>query len=258
MKQRNSTNGSETKKFKLPNIFGPKSLESSHLLRPIKFNNLSELASAHLSADKNPPLINSKNASVPQETQRRTKFVIPKLSGGSSASLMSSNLTNVSPTPHELSLQKIMDLKRLHISSNHTTADIEAAPNFENPEASQPFESGQSTSIDLACALNNPNFHQSIIPAVKPLIEEIKFKFIDCDISEKLDHHSPSVSQDCNLNMLDILDRHFEKRTKCTTSFGRILCSKYKRKQQPLIQHGFINKHQLKPFNFDLKMKRIN
>lgn len=265
LKQRNGpTNGLQANKFKLPSIFGQKSTDpiSSSLLRPVKFNNLSELANAHLSssngqvADQNPSQEQSQKSSFPQEAQNRSKFIIPKLSGGSGSSLLSSNSMGTSPTPHELSLKKIMDLKRLHISSEQTTTDTS---NVENSPPNPTMDISQSNSIDLTCALNDPNFNQPIIPATKPVIEEIEFKFIDCDIAEKSnDNYQMSVSQDCNLNMLNILDQHFEKRTKSTTSFGRILCSKYKRKQKPLIQHGFINKHHVKPFNFDLKMKRIN
>lgn len=267
MKQRNSINGLKANQFKLPSIFERKSTNTSSLLRPAKFSNLSELANAHLSSsssstqtvDQNPSHVHSQKISFPQETQNRSKFVIPKLSGGSGSSLMSSNSMGTSPTPHEMSLKKIMDLKRLHISSDQITTDMEATSNVENTSANQPsLECNQSISIDLACALNDPNFNEIIIPATKPAVEEIEFKFVDCDIAEKLNHQPTSVSQDCNLNMLKILDQHFEKRTKSTTSFGRILCSKYKRKQEPMIQHGFINKHQVKPFNFDLKMKRVN
>lgn len=266
LKQRNSTNGSQANKFKLPSIFGQKSTNTPSVgsLGPVKFNNLSELANAHLSSSakttgKNPSQVLSQKISFPQEAQNRSKFMIPKLSGGSGSSLMPSlNSMSGSPTPHELSLKKIMDLKRLHISSDQTkTTDIEAT-NVEIPSANPTLESNQSSSIDLTCALNDPNFNQPIIPAAKPVIEEIEFKFIDCDITDKPNDGPMSVSQDCNLNMLNVLDQHFEKRTKSTTSFGRILCSKYKRKQQPLIQHGFISKHQIKPFNFDLKLKRVN
>lgn len=256
-------------KFKLPSIFGQKSTNTPSVgsLGPVKFNNLSELANAHLSsssdktADKNPSQVLSQKISFPQEAQNRSKFMIPKLSGGNGSSLMSSsNSMGGSPTPHELSLKKIMDLKRLHISSDQTTTtDTKAtSTNVEIPSANPILESNQSSSIDLTCALNDPNFNQPIIPAAKPVIEEIEFKFIDCDITDKSSDDPMSISQDCNLNMLNILDQHFENRTKSTTSFGRILCSKYKRKQQPLIQHGFISKHQVKPFNFDLKLKRVN
>lgn len=209
--------------------------------------------------NKNPSQEQSQKSSFPQHAQNRSKFVIPKLngSGGSGiGSLMSSNPMGGSPTPHELSFKKIMDLKRLHISSDQTTVDT---LNVENsPPNPTPNDNRQSTSIDLTSALNDRNFNQPIIPATKPVIEENELKFIDCDITDSSNDHAMSVSQDCNLNLLNILDQHFENRSKSTTSFGRILCSKYKREQQPLIEHGFINKHHVKPFNFDVKMKRIN
>lgn len=221
---------------------------------PIKFNNLSDLANAHLSHDSNASQKPSQTFTLPQQIQSRTKFVIPKLMGDSGSTAMPSPPNGGSPTPHELSLKKIMDLKRLHISSDETTVDLTTATsNAENFQTDPLLTSTQSTSIDLACALNGPNFVEPIIPVVKPVMEEIEFKFIDCDITDKC--NDPPVLQDCNLNMLHILEQHFVKRTKCTTSFGRILCSKYKCKRQPLVQHGFINKHQVKPFNFELKRK---
>lgn len=259
MKQRNSaSNSSQAKKFKLPSIFGQKTIEAPNCMRPMKFNNLSELANAHLSSSplaNEPSKPHSENINIPQQSNQM-KFVIPKWSGGSGSCSMSPNSTGESLTPHEVSLKKIMDLKRLHISSNHskndtenTSLETETVIFDDNSVDCQPF------SIDLASALNGPHISNTIIPPVKPIVEEIDFKFIDCDIIEASDPQ-PFVTQDCSLNISNILEQHFASRTKNTTAFGNILCSKYKRKQLPSIQHGFVTKYQIKPFNFDIKLKQ--
>lgn len=228
-------------------------------MRPMKFNNLSELANARLSSS---PLANessqilSQNINIPQQSNQ-SKFIVPKLSGsGSGSCSMSPNSTGESLTPHEVSLKKIMDLKRLHISSNHSKDNADGTlVETETVISNDSSVDCQSFSIDLASALNGPHINNTIIPPAKLVVEEIDFKFIDCDIIEAKDPQL-FVTQDCSLNIANIVEQHFEKRNKSTTAFGRILCSKYKRKQVPLIQHGFVTKYQIKPFNFDIKLKQ--
>lgn len=251
-------NGVQTKKFKLPTIFGQKSTEPSPnattpeapTARPTKFSNLSELANAHLSTSK---LVNglqkislSENINIPKQSN----FIIPKFSGGSNS--VSPSSAGESLTPHEMSLKKIMDLKRLHIS---TPNDTENTP--PDAESTAGKHSVEKHPIDLASALNGPNFSSSIIAPTKRSVELIDFKFIDCDIAEE-SSTQPFISQDCCLNISNILNTNFDTRTKSTTAFGKILCSKYKRRKQSLIQsvqHGFVNKYQIKPFRFDVVSK---
>lgn len=252
LKQRSSVQSCvQAKKFKLPSIFGQKSSDASNSMRSSKFSNLSELANAHLSTTKSanePPKPLSQNINIPQQTNH-SKFVIPKLNGGSGS--VSPSSVGESSTPHEMSLKKIMDLKRLHISSNteNTPPEIQTITSTEISVECKPF------SIDLASALNDPNFSKSIVQPTKPVVEEIDFKFIDCDIIER--PQRPLATQDCCLNISNIFEKHFENRTKSTTTLGNILCSKYKRKRLPLVQHGFVSKHQIKPFNFDIKKKKL-
>lgn len=248
LKQRKSAaNSLQVKKFKLPTIFGQKSAEPSDLARP-KFNNLSELANAHLSSTKlenEPPKILSNSINIPQQSNR-SKFILPKLNGGSSS--VSPSSVGESLTPHELSLKKIMDLKRLHISSTDDTNNTPTNTQSNSVE-------NQQLPIDLASALNGPNASNStIIAPSKPHVEKIDFKFIDCDIVEMPDNQ-PLLEQDCCLNISNVLDRRFENRTKSTTAFGKILCSKYKCKRRLMVQHGFVNKHQIKPFRFEGSIK---
>lgn len=222
----------------------PNMVTDESTVRSNKFSNLSELANAHLSTSK---LVNglekislSENINIPKPS----KFIIPKLNGGSASESPSS--VGESLTPHEVSLKKIMDLKRLHIS---TTNDTENTP----PNPAETAANTQQFPIDLASALNGPNFSSSIIVPTKRPVEKIDFKFIDCDIAEVT--YQPYISKDCCLNISNILDKQYDTRTKATTAFGQILCSRYKRKKQSMIQnvqHGFVNKHYIKPFRFDI------
>lgn len=187
----------------------------------------------------------SDSIDIPQST----KSIIPKLLGGSSS--VSPSSIGESLTPHEMSLKKIMDLKRLHISKDTENTP----PEVKLTNSNATLLEKQQFPIDLASALNGPNFCSSIVIApTKRVVEQIDFKFIDCDIVEKCSG-KPLITQDCSFNISNILDEHFDNRIKTTTEFGKILCSRYKRKRQLSIQHGFVNKHQIKPFRFDTIIK---
>lgn len=261
LKQRNSVNGAQAKKFKLPSVFMQKSNETSPIVaRPSKLTSLSELANAHKNTstklDSEPQKLNfSQNINIPQQLNQ-SKFVLPKLnSGNGNSGSVSPSSAGESLTPHEISLKKIMDLKRLHISPSN---DTESAPSestiyTSNPNTNTLQQQQQQLSIDLASALNGPNNTDSVIALPKPVVEKIDFKFIDCDISQE--SIQPLYTQDCCLNISNILEKEFANRTKFTTAFGNILCSKYKHKRQTAIYHGFESKHQIKPFRFDVNIK---
>lgn len=273
LKQRNTAavNGRvQAKKFKLPSIFGQKTTTSTEpvmpnattdasMARPTKFTNLSDLANAHLSTNKLVDSIQKISLSENINIPKTTKFTIPKLNGDNSS--MSPSSTGESLTPHEMSLKKIMDLKRLGISTsvndseNTLPGSTDTVMTNEHSNATMSVDE-QQYPIDLTSALNGPNFDSSsIIAPTKRIVEKIDFKFIDCDIAEESD---PFISQDCCLNISNILNENFDTRTKSTTAFGQILCSRYKRKKQSLVQkvqHGFVNKHQIKPFRFDVSTK---
>lgn len=209
----------------------------------MKFQNLSEMANAHLSSttsvkdtgEKQTPCIN-----IPRPANK-SKIFIPKLSGGSNLSLSPSS--SETPTPHELSLKKIMDLKRLSISDQEnipiTTAENEIV------------DSEQKCLVDLTCALNKPGFALPMIVAEKRAIETIDFKFNDCDFIES-SSSLPSVTRDCCLNISDVLREKLKNRTKNTSPLGKILCSRFKCKSIPYIRHGFEYKHKIQPFRFDV------
>lgn len=224
----------------MPTIFGQKSSAPADSVRPMKFSNLSELANAHLNSNKLADVTQKTSQSIDIPHAKRSKFIIPKLHGGNSSVSLSS--AGESLTPHELSLKKIMDAKRLE-NSNQSNDD-EMRP--DSPNAT--FAAKQQSKIDLASALNGPNANQSIVTPSKPVVEQIDFKFIDCDIVET----NNAISADCCLNLSHILNENIENRTKTTTAFGKILCSKYKRSKQKLIKHGFVHKNHIKPFRFDV------
>lgn len=235
----------------MPTIFGPKAVDPLAIQTP-KFSNLSELANAHLNSAQlagAPSKTLSQSVQIPQLLNRQN-FAIPKLSGGSGSVSPSST----GETPHEISLKKIMDLKRLHISSKHTSNDTENNPPERQATDSNETDAKKQFPIDLASALNAPNFGKSIILPAKKNVEQIDFKFIDCDITDDCDRHT-SLTEDCSFSISSILQQHFDSRTMSTTDFGRVLCSKYRRKKQPVILHGFVNKHQIKPFEFNVRPK---
>lgn len=224
--------------------------------RPSKFTNLSELANAHKNASttigSEPQKLNfSQNINIPQQLNQ-SKFVIPKLNGGNVIGSVSPSSGGESLTPHEMSLKKIMDLKRLHISPSNDTENVpsECTVDSSNPNTLK----NQPVPIDLASALNGPDYGSSMVPLAKPVAEKIDFKFVDCDILEKSIEPLEEM-QDCCLNISSILDKEFTNRTKSTTAFGKILCSKYRHKKQTAIFHGFKSKHQIKPFRFDVNIK---
>lgn len=209
----------------------------------MKFNNLSEMANAHLlttssvkdSAEKQTPSIN-----IPQPASTM-KFFIPKLSGGSNLSLSPSS--SETPTPHELSLKKIMDFKRLSISDQENIPITTTENKIVDTE--------MKCLVDLTSALNKPGFVSPMIVPEKRVVETIDFKFNDCDFTESLSA-MPTVTRDCCLNISDIVKEKLKNRTKITSPFGKILCSRFKCKSIPYIRHGFENKHRIEPFRFDV------
>lgn len=201
------------------------------------------MATAHLSStssvkefsEKQTPSINISQAA------NKMKFFIPKLSGGSNLSLSPSS--SETPTPHELSLKKIMDLKHLNISDQENIP-ITTTENII-------IDAEQKCLVDLTCALNKPGYASPIIVTEKQAVETINFKFNECDFTET-PRSMPTVTRDCCLNISDIQKQKLKNRTKNTSSLGKILCSRFKCKFIPYICHGFKNKHQIQPFRFDV------
>lgn len=219
---------------------------SSTDAKPTKFANLSELANARLSSSTLNKSTNDENQTPSITIPQRTKFFIPKLSGGSTSSLSPSSSDAL--TPHEMSLKKIMDLKRLHLSSE----SIDTEPNVASENISR---KDQICLVDLTAALNKPSASHLIVMPEKKVVEEIDYKFIDCDIVDTSAKNMPVVTRDCCLDISNILTEPLKNRTKITSPFGKILCSRFKCKTIPYIRHGFDHKHQIQPFRFDVEIK---
>lgn len=205
------------------------------------------MTNAHLSSSNGSNETPTPSINIPQQPQEnRTKFLIPKLSGGGSSVSPSSSADTM--TPHELSLKKIMDLKRLHISTEPIVTVADVIDSMHEPKC--------ISMVDLTSALNQPGFTNSIVVPDKRVVEQIDFKFNDCDIFESV-NHMPIVTRDCCLNISNILDQQLKNRTKTTTPLGKILCSRFKCKSIPYVRHGFENKHKIQPFRFDVAFKML-
>lgn len=270
--------------FKLPNIFGatkpllPAAAVAAAAAAPSppsaqpKYAKISDMANAHLSTAKlsaDPAAaspLRSNSINIMPAAGNLPRFPLPKLSGGSpfgSSPVLSAERL----TPHEASLQKIMDLRRLTISgegsptgalddSRVQTTYAQAGP-AELPV--EPLSAAvvaaadelEAFSVDLTSALNKPGTAGTAVPApIRRAAEPIDFQFIDCDTSER-PAPRPIVTKDCCLDISGIMADALVCRTKRTTAFGRVLCSRYSRRVKPFVVHGFKNKHQIKPFSFE-------
>lgn len=195
-------------------------------------------------------------------TSNGLKFNLPKLKSNSPTSC-SPVLSGDRLTPHELSLQKIMGLKRLHISGdvpgNRSDSIQTTYAKCDTDDASSSSSlpnDDQQFSVDLMSALMAPGATNQISAPRKHMPEPIDFRFVDCDIIE---HHRslPIVTKDCCLDISGILADVIGCRTKKTSSFGKILCSRYSRRIKPFVVHGFDNKHHIKPFGFEIVETKV-
>lgn len=267
LKKRATINGVTKSSFKIPNIFGTKTSSAPtdtsttpSLPTQPKFTKLSDLANAHLSSAKltsNPPSLLRSNSINIMPTSNRPMFTLPKLKSDSPTS-SSPVLSGERLTPHELSLQKIMELKRLHISGdvhnnhNHNVRTTYARCDTDDSTSSSPLPiEEQQFSVDLTSALIAPGEASQIISPRMHVAEPIDFKFVDCDIIEG-SRSLPIVTKDCCLDISGIKAEVIGCRTKKTSSFGKILCSRYSRRFKPFVVHGFDNKHHIKPFGFEI------
>lgn len=270
--------------FKLPSIFGAKkpllplgNAASSLPTAPVILNKFSDSANAHLPTARlgtdptatSPLRSNSINI---MPTANRSKFTVPKLNGYSPLGSSPTVGSGEQLTPHEISLQKIMELRRLKISGDgspnsggsggsdderiRTTyakcdPDMSGSSSVPSTAVLPVAVDEQSFAVDLTCALNKPGTVNSVVAPVKRVAEPINFKFVDCDIIERPSAR-PIVTKDCRLDISGILADVIGCRTKQTSTFGRILCSRYTRRVKPYVVHGFDNKHQIEPFGFEI------
>lgn len=191
----------------------------------------------------------SESISIPRKPcdSEETLFVVPKLRLGSNSSISPSSVDGM--TPHELSLKKIMDLRKLHISP---VAQENVEPLSMATDRHVRFH------VDLTQALaTDSNDH--VIDEIKPM-ETIDYKFIDCELpAAKLKRtmaKMPRITHECQIDIAHILGERLSNRARHTSAFGKVLCSRFRCTNRPQIIHGFNPKHKIVPFRFDV-MKRI-
>lgn len=210
-------------------------------------SSLSELAKRVSTVTVTSPI--SKSISIPRKPcdNEETLFVVPKFRLGSNSSVSPSSVDDM--TPHELSLKKIMDLKKLHISPV-------AQENVE--PLSMAIDRNVRFHVDLTQALAT-DLNDRVIDDIKPM-ETIDYKFIDCELpATKLKRtmaNMPRITHECQIDIAHILGERLTNRARRTTAFGKVLCSRFRCTNRPQIKHGFNPKHKIVPFRFDV-LKQI-
>lgn len=212
----------------------------------IAISSLSELSTRMSPATDSASVSNNINIPQKQCGSEETRFVIPKLSLGSNSSMSPNSVDAL--TPHEISLKKIMDLKKLHISP-------------VEQENAEPIATANDNAVhfhvDLTKALaTEPSDRE--VDAAKPM-ESIEYKFVDCELpATKLKRtmaNLPRITHECEIDIGNILSERLNNRARYTTAFGKVLCSRFRCTNRPQIKHGFIPKHKIVPFRFDVLNK---
>lgn len=233
-------NGFASPKIALPGIFATKKVQAD--------------AVSTVTAPSTPT---SDKISIPSSDSIR--FVVPKLSVGRSIGSAGS-YSGDELTPHEMSIKKIMDLKKLAISSPPTVnarADSNAQQNSISSRTDPEIAISNRFVVDLATALSSSA--NQIIRPEKPAAERFEYRFVDCDDrkapKETTSAFLPSVNHACEIDIGHIVEKRLSNRSRRTTAFGKVLCSRFYCKSMPRIQHGFQPKHAIQPFSFDKAIK---
>lgn len=178
-----------------------------------------------------------------KDSSAKSTFIIPKLLNSVPKGDDSKNRIE---TPHELSMQKIMALKELKISDNAKLNES----NLPN-----------CPSVDLSTALRTNVNVPIIVHHTLPNNDNFQPKFIDCDI---LTNYLPTITQDCEIDASHILVRNCRKyRTKNYSKFGKIICSKFRARNVPYVEHDFRQRYTIEAFGFgtpspcDLILKHV-
>lgn len=250
-------NGIKTK-FSLPNlskVFNKSATIESNSMENSSntFNNSSELTSSRLTIPKLDGI--SKNVAIPKIDT--TKFFVPKLNMNKSSSSPTLGSSNECLTPHEMSLKKIMDLRKLNIS-DPAKENVDANVLTTVVASDSPLTNSTNFVVDLTAALLTEN--DTINKPVTIIPEQFELKFIDCDVKLVENPISfPIITHNCEIDISHILQEKLTNRTKRTTEFGKILCSRFRCKNPPYVKHEFLPKHKIVPFKFDdnLKFRKI-
>lgn len=214
---------------------------------PKAFNKLSEFANFHLT---NRPAETSKETNTPKftipkfsmtDSSTKSTFIIPKLNSASKVD----DLKNKIETPHELSMQKIMALTDLKISG------------YSKP--SKLLSSNQT--VDLSTALRTDVNVPIVVPHKVSTNDSFQPKFIDCEI---LTDYLPTITKDCEIDASHVLIRNCGKfRTRNYSTFGKIICSKFRARSVPYVDHDFRQRNAIEAFSFlspspcDLILKHV-
>lgn len=226
------------------------------------FTNLADLANYRLKSFTSNGIV-SPSITVPK---LHSNFIIPKLNMNQSPSYGSSA---EGLTPHEISLKKIMEMRKLHISGDANSSNDQAdsplshrgAPStsmsmavtadqksFTNPKSS-PLVDSTGFVVDLSAALSTKS--DKVTAPIKIIPEVFEVEFVDCDLPATSVLASV-ITKDCEIDASAISDAQLTNRTHKTSSFGKILCSRFRCKRMPYVSHQFNPKHTIVPFAFNI------
>lgn len=212
------------------------------------FTNLADLANYRL---KNASLHNGSTPSIAVPIANKiggNNFVIPKFKSGQSPNYGSSS---EGLTPHEMSLKKIMEMRKLHISDDAiNTTDTNSSDVRTITFNSRQSSLSDSTNfvVDLSAALLGKEDQVIVPPKIIP--EVFNVKFVDCEISPRI-ALMPIITKDCEIDASSILNQQVGIRTRRTSSFGKIICTNFRRKHMPYVSHEFQPVHKIVPFAFN-------
>lgn len=142
-----------------------------------------------------------------------------------------------------------MNLKNLHIS-REMQENVEPLPIDNDRDV--------YFHVDLTKALATKPHERVVIDAIKPM-ETIDYKFVDCELpAVKLKRamaNMPRITHECEIDIANILNEQLSNRAQRITTFGKVLCSRFRCINRPQIKHGFNPKHKIVPFRFDVLNK---
>lgn len=207
------------------------------------FTNLSDLTSFHLQSNSVSPT--SQTFSIPKlgslplfgkiEPNSSSTFVIPKLVQAQKSP--QNYQLEKTLTPHEISMQKIMELKKIQIS---TEPKLNVPPKLMTTNTRT---DEKQHIIDLSSAIRTENCPIVVAPA--PIVNHS----IDLIMATAITAPLPTITEVCEIDCSGVINFKTQK-AKLISKFGKILCSKYRCKSMPYIKHEFMHLNSIKPFLF--------
>lgn len=213
------------------------------------FTTLSDFTNFHLQK------FGGESSSVPRLNIANSPFAIPKLT----SKLSTPQSKNTELTPHELSLKKIMGLKNIHFTEKITNESTSSPPTKSPPPFSADFV------IDLSTALRTTNSIPIQIAIDRSANDENNSfipNYIDCDQAMPQSILMHTITKDCEIDISSI--SRAMHRTKSSSKFGKILCSRYRCTSVPYVKHEFNIRHKIERYTFqnpspdDLILRQLN